>query len=76
VLQASKAFRSSGRFLNAVFTFSDNVEVWNFRCNPLGRKTRFPQKCVGDYTKKNCAITVTQNLLLLPKLTSLTDRIY
>ena len=24
---------------------------------------------------KNCAITVTPNLLLLPKLTSLTDRI-
>jgi hypothetical protein len=37
---------------------------------------RFPEKCAGEYTQKKCAITVTQNLLLLPKLTSLTDRIY
>jgi len=27
-----------------VFTFSDNVEVCNFCCNPLGRKTRISWK--------------------------------
>jgi hypothetical protein len=37
-LQTGKAFRSSGRL------FSDNVEVCNFRCNPLGRKTRISWK--------------------------------
>jgi hypothetical protein len=30
-LQTGKAFRSSGRFLNAVFKFSDNAEVCNAR---------------------------------------------
>jgi hypothetical protein len=52
-LQTSKAFRSSGRFLNAVFTFSDNVEVCNFRCNPLGRKTRnWPHSTVRGLNPK------------------------
>jgi hypothetical protein len=45
---------------------------WGLTVEPRPSRRRFFKM----ETTKNCAITVTRNLLLLPKLTSLADRIY
>ena len=69
-MQTSKAFRSSGRFFNAVFTFSDNTEMCNARTtsNPeaiqmQGRISSDKRASVYEYLVHS-RVSATRKLLL------------